>query len=43
MKRNELTYSIEAESMICGSVTGDTDNEDLKNNSSDPWNTGQGD
>ena len=37
------TYSIEAESMICGSVTGDTDNEDLKNNSSDPWNTGQGD
>lgn len=37
------TYSIEAESMICGSVTSDADNEDLNNNSSDPWNTGQGD
>ncbi len=29
--------------MICASVTSDADNEDLNNNSSDPWNTGQGD
>ena len=29
--------------MICSSVTGETDNEDVSGNEHDPWNTGQGD
>lgn len=36
-------FSVEPESMICSSVTGETDNEDVSGNEHDPWNTGQGD
>lgn len=35
--------SLETESMICGSVTGETENEDVSGDPSDPWNTHQGD
>lgn len=37
------TYSIEAESMICASVTSDTVNKNVSEDSNDPWNTGQRD
>lgn len=37
------TYSIEAESMICASVTADTVNKNVSEDSNDPWNTGQSD
>lgn len=37
------TYCIDSESMICSSVTGETDNEDVSGNQGDPWNTGQND
>lgn len=37
------TYSIEAESMICASVTSDTVNKNVSEDSNDPWNTGQSD
>ena len=34
--------SLETESMICsGSVTGETENKDVSDDPSDPWNTGQ--
>lgn len=36
-------FSVEPESMICSSVTGETDNENVSGNEHDPWNTGQGD
>ena len=35
--------SLETESMICSSVTGETDNKDISADPSDPWNTGQND
>ena len=36
--------SLETESMICGSgVTGETDNTNVSEDPSDPWNTGQND
>lgn len=35
--------SLETESMICGSVTGETDNKDVSADPGDPWNTGQTD
>lgn len=35
--------SLETESMICGSVTGETDNKDVSADPGDPWNTHQGD
>ena len=34
--------SLETESMICSSVTGETENKDVSDDPSDPWNTGQG-
>ena len=37
------TYSIEAESMICSSVRGETDNKNVSEDTSDPWYTGQTD
>lgn len=43
MKPSCATYSVSAESMICSSVTGETDNEDVSGNQGDPWNTGQND
>ena len=33
--------SLEAESMICASVTGVTDNKDVSEDKDDPWYTGQ--
>ena len=35
--------SLETESMICSSVTGETDNKNVSEDPSDPWNTGQTD
>lgn len=35
--------SLETESMICGSVTGETDNKDVSADPGDPWNMGQTD
>lgn len=32
---------LETESMICSSVTGETENEDVNDNPGDPWYTGQ--
>lgn len=43
MRPSCATYSIGSESMICSSVTGETDNEDVSGNQGDPWNTGQND
>ncbi len=37
------TFRMDTESMICGSVTGETENEDVSGNQGDPWNTGQND
>lgn len=35
--------SLETESMICSSVTSETDNKDVSADPSDPWNTVQND
>ena len=35
--------SLETESMICGSLTGETDNKDVSADPGDPWNMGQTD
>ncbi|WP_456099514.1 hypothetical protein [Prevotella jejuni] len=35
--------SLETESMICSSVTGETENEDVSGNQGDPWYTRQDD
>lgn len=43
MRPSCATYSVGAESMICSSVTGETENEDVSGNQGDPWNTGQND
>ena len=43
MKPTSATYCISAESMICSSVTGETDNEDISNKQDDPWNMHQDD
>lgn len=37
------SFSMDIESMICGSVTGETENTNVSEDSSDPWNTGQTD
>nr|WP_314685207.1 hypothetical protein [uncultured Prevotella sp.] len=36
-------FRMDTESMICGSVRSETDNEDLSGNQGDPWNTHQDD
>ena len=43
MRPSCATYCIDSESMICSSVTGETENEDVSGNQGDPWNTGQND
>ena len=43
MRPSCTTYCIDSESMICSSVTGETNNEDVSGNQGDPWNTGQND
>lgn len=42
MRPSCATYCIDSESMICSSVTGETENEDISG-TQDPWNTGQND
>ncbi|WP_315321044.1 hypothetical protein [Prevotella aurantiaca] len=36
-------FSLYPESMLQSSVRGETDNKNVGEDSSDPWNTGQGD
>ena len=36
-------FRMDTESMICGSVTGETDNKNVSEDSNDPWYTGQTD
>ena len=36
-------FRMDTESMICSSVTGETDNKNVSEDSSDPWYTGQTD
>ena len=36
-------FRMGTESMICSSVTGETDNKNVSEDSSDPWYTGQTD
>ena len=43
MRPSCTTYCIDSESMICSSVTGETNNEDVSGTQGDPWNTGQND
>lgn len=37
------SFSMDTESMICGSVTGETENTNVSENSSDAWYTNQED
>ena len=37
------TFRMDTESMICGSVTGETENKNVSEDSSDAWYTGQED
>lgn len=34
-------YGLDAQMMLAGSVSGDTDNKDIGQDPSDPWYTGQ--
>jgi len=43
MRPSCATYCIDSESMICSSVTGETDNKNVSEDPSDAWNTGQQD
>ena len=43
LKPSCATFCVEPASMICSSVTGETDNDDVSADPSDPWNTGQTD
>lgn len=43
MRPSCATYCIDSESMICSSVTGETDNKNVSEDPSDVWNTGQQD
>lgn len=37
------SFRMDTESMICSSVTGETDNKNVSEDTSDPWYTGQTD
>ena len=41
MRPSCATYCIDSESMICSSVTGETDNKNVSEDPSDAWYTGQ--
>ncbi len=43
LKPSCATFCVESSSMICSSVTGETDNKDVSDDHGDPWYTGQGD
>lgn len=43
LKPSCKVLSLETESMICGSVTGVTDNKNVSEDQNDPWYTGQTD
>lgn len=43
LKPSCTTFCVESSSMICSSVTGETDNKDVSDDHGDPWYTGQGD
>ncbi len=42
LKPSCAIFCVESSSMICSSVTGETDNDDVGSNEHDPWYTGQG-